>query len=89
MTVTLELNQDQLDLISAALAAHANTLKSTAQSFRMNVYCKLTQSSTLLEAYLRELEQVEAIQDQILLAQKLDDVLAQKFGEAFKDLGFK
>ena len=86
MTATLELNEFQLDIISDALVTRANSIIGTIKSLEED---RLTRSGILIENCLRTLEQIEAIQDQIELAQKLDDVLCQKFGEAFKDLGFK
>jgi len=86
MTITLELNQDQLEIISDALVNRAVTINSFIRQLREDGTAR---SAALADAYLEEKEQIEALQEQILVGQKLDDVLTQKFGDAFSALGFK
>lgn len=87
MTVTLELNQDQLAIISEALASRLKVINHMFEVFE-NGPCT-EKELNMIPVYLEEKEQIEALQEQILVGQKLDDVLTQKFGDAFSELGFK
>lgn len=87
MAITLELNQDQLEIISEALASRLKVINHMFEVFE-NGPCTEKELDQI-PAYLEEKEQIEALQEQILVGQKLDDVLTQKFGDAFSELGFK
>ena len=87
MTITLELTELQLDIVSEALASRLKVINHLFEVFE-NGPCT-EKELDMIPVYLEEKEQIEALQDQILVGKKLDDVLCQKFGEAFKDLGFK